>query len=228
MLSRPMRRADLFDEVDLALEVGTARRRDRDERVARLVVDLDVERRAADALTRRRVERRCRAARSPARCARVMRGRSIGSGYRSIAPVDARRRSRPPRAAPSRAPRRLATPFGIDAALEARARLGAQAEPLRRSPRCPRARSRPTRAGSRVVAPSTSESRPPMIPAIACGARSASQMRRSSTVSVRSTPSSVVMFSPGVAQPHDDARDRRGGRGRTRAAAGSARASRSW
>ena len=56
-----------------------------------------------------------------------------------------------------------------------------------------------------MVASLTSDVAPPMIPAIACGARSASQIRRSSAVSVRSTPSSVVMRLAVVGEPHDDA-----------------------
>ena len=56
-----------------------------------------------------------------------------------------------------------------------------------------------------VVVSDTSDVAPPMIPAMACGARSASQISRSSPVSVRSTPSSVVMFSPSFGEAHDDA-----------------------
>ena len=50
-----------------------------------------------------------------------------------------------------------------------------------------------------VVVSDTSDVEPPMIPAMAWGARSASQMSRSSPVSVRSTSSSVVMVSPSFA-----------------------------
>ena len=68
-----------------------------------------------------------------------------------------------------------------------------------------RARSRPTRAGSRWWRRTPPTSTPPMIPAMACGARSASQISRSSSVSARSTPSRVVIVSPVVGEPHDDA-----------------------
>ena len=46
---------------------------------------------------------------------------------------------------------------------------------------------------------------PPMIPAMACGTRSASQIRRSSAVSSRSTPSSVVDALAVVRHADDDA-----------------------
>ena len=75
-------------------------------------------------------------------------------------------------------------PVGIDAPLEARARLGAQLEPLRRSrdPHPLEVRRLEQDLGRR--APTTSDVAPPMIPAIACGTRAASQMRRSSVVEV--------------------------------------------
>ncbi len=51
-----------------------------------------------------------------------------------------------------------------------------------------------------LVVSDTSEVEPPMIPAIACGTRSASQISRSSPVRVRSTSSRVVMVSPWLAR----------------------------
>ncbi len=56
-----------------------------------------------------------------------------------------------------------------------------------------------------MVVSDTSAAAPPMIPAMPCATRSPSQMRRSASVSTRSTPSSVVIFSPAARQPHDDA-----------------------
>ena len=80
----------------------------------------------------------------------------------------------------------------------------------------------------RVVASDTSESPPPMIPASACGARSPSQIKQVRRVE-RAVDAVEGRDDLAVGrEPDDDARARRGGRGRTRGAAGCARAARSW
>ena len=117
---------------------------------------------------------------------------------------------------------------GIDAALEARARLRTQAEPLRRRGDARRLEVGRFEQDLAWCSASTSESRPPMIPAIACGARSASQMSRSSGCERALDAVEGRHLLARLREPHDEARDRPGGRDRTRAADGTVRASRSW
>ena len=128
----------------------------------------------------------------------VMRGRSIGCGYTSIVPGDgvgtgdlreqlhrARRAGRRSRSGRCRA-RSARSPRTA----------GRAASPTWR---CPTARSTPTRAGSRSCSASTSESRAAHDPGDALRRPFAVADQEVVVVSSRSTPSSVVIFSPGVA-----------------------------
>ena len=85
--------------------------------------------------------------------------------------------------------------LGVDAALEAVRRLGAQPQALRRAADGARDRRWPPRAATDVVVADTSLSAPPMTPASATAPRS-SAMTMSPACSARSTPSSVVIRSP--------------------------------
>ena len=87
----------------------------------------------------------------------------------------------------------------VGAALEARRGFGLQAEPLARAPDRRRLEVRALEARPSVVAADTSDAAPPITPATAC-ARSRSAMTSMSGSSVRSTPSSVVIVSPGLAR----------------------------
>ena len=162
---------DFLDEIDLALDVGPPRGNDRGP-----AVHLDPERR----------EQRCtsssessvaRSTGSPARCGPSRARARSASGTRRSLPARAAP-TRPSRTAPSRAPRRRRRRWDRRP-LEARARLGAQAEPLRRlgdARRLEVRRLEQDLGGGR----DTSAAAPPMIPAMPCATRSASQISRSS------------------------------------------------
>ncbi len=128
----------------------------------------------------------------------VMCARSIGFGYTSIAPSTG--------SAPATCDEQFHRTRGagsgvvrIDTALEARARLGAQPEPLGGPGDATRLEVRRLEqdlgrgAGDLGRGAAHDSRRCPARP------RSASQINRSALVSVRSTPSRVVIFSPSVA-----------------------------
>ena len=116
-----------------------------------------------------------RDARSASVAARSRRGIAIDQPARRGAPA--------PICCEQRAARAMPTGGGVDvgAALEPRRRLGLQAEPLARPAHRRRLEVRALEHDRRVVAADTSESAPPITPAIAC-ARSRSAMTSMSGV----------------------------------------------
>ena len=191
-LVEPDAARDLLDEVDLALEVG-ARTSGRSRRRR---LHLDAERRRGTPRSRRSSSVVpsswfTRSVRT------VMRAGSIGFGYTSIAPDGRLPRPRPranssiARAAPAPGVVR------VDAPLEARARLGAQTEPLRGLRDAADGSKYADSSRISVVASETSAAAPPMIPAMPCGDPFAVADQEVVDASAsRSTPSSVVIFSP--------------------------------
>ena len=145
---------------------------------------------------------------------RARRARSVRSGRRRVtgplgqlaADVGVARDQRPPasstmqlaRERPRPAPRgagRRPSPSGSRPRCEGRA--------ARRCARMPTGSKFAASSRTSVVVSPTSDSRPPMIPAIATG-RSASAIRRSLGSSCRSTPSSVTSCSPALGPADDD------------------------
>ena len=213
---------DLLDEVDLALEVGPPRRDDRGAArstsipsgVRRRLMSSSESSRRQDVVHRAGAHRRCAAARSASGTRRSRRARAAPTATSANSSI-----------ARGRAGRDI---VGVDAAFEARARLRAQAEPLRRLGDARGLEVRRLEQDLRGRASDTSAAAPPMIPAMPCATRSASQIRRSSRLERALHAVERRHLLARLGQPHDDARARRAGRGRTRAADGSVRASRSW